>query len=557
MKKAVIYARVSTDEQSRGYSLKTQIDAMTKYCRENGFSVVGEYKDDYTGTKLDRPELDKLRQHLKREKIDAVIVYDIDRLARKSVYQMLIEEEFERAGARVIYVNGQYEDTDEGRLQKQIKSSIAEYERAKILERSKRGKRGKAQSGFVLVGARSPYGYQVKSEPHKEWLEMCEEEAQIVRLVFTWYIYGEGKTAPRSIRGIGTRLREMQIPTRGDKMKHVAKKRGFAIWTDAMIRHILTNEAYTGVWHFGKTHVVSDGKEQSRKAISKRGLGKQVARPRADWIPVQVPAIIDRVTFDQAQKRLVLNREQSKRNTKREYLLGKRMRCAHCNYTMVGFTRRERNQYYMCNGHRAKINNCTMPAFRVDRVDAAIWEWVKDSMQHPEKVTAGLRGTQAETERDNAALTERLKVIEARLAETIAKREKLLDLFLDTDFPKELLTERKMNFDKTIEDLEQEREELAAHLNTTVITDEQVTLIETFCAEVREGLEGATFEDKRRYFDLLDVRAKLAVENNEKVAYITCKIGKSRLSVVATSPLSNTGAISTRACACPSTIPSP
>ncbi len=551
MKKALLYARVSTDEQTNGYSLKTQLDAMLKYCTENGYTVVGEYKDDYTGTKLDRPELDKLREHLKREKIDAVIVYDIDRLARKSVYQMLIEEEFERAGARVIYVNGQFEDTDEGRLQKQIRASIAEYERAKILERSKRGKRGKAQSGFVLVGARAPYGYQVKSEPHKAWLELCEDEAKIVRLVYTWYLYGEGQKPPCSIRGIGTRLYEMQIPTRGDKLKHIAKKRGFAIWTDAMIRHILTNEAYTGIWHFGKTHMISDGKEQSRKAVNKRGLGKQVARPREDWIPVDVPPIIDRVTFAHAQERLKLNREQSKRNTKREYLLSKRMRCARCNYTIAAFTRREKNKYYQCNGHRAKINDCDMPVFRVDQVDAVVWNWVKDAMQHPEKVTAGLRGTQAETERENIALYERLTIIESRIADTKAKLEKLLDLYLDSDFTKEALTERKLRLEKIIADLESEREELAAHLNKTVITDEQVALIEEFCADVRDGLEGATFEDKRRYFDLLNVRVKLVVENNEKVAYIQCKIGKSRQSVVATSHLLNTGVISTRACECP------
>jgi site-specific DNA recombinase len=80
---------------------------------------------------------------------------------------MILEEELHRSGIVVEYVIGRYEDSDEGRLQKQIRSSIAEYEKAKILERSKRGKRGKAQSGFVLVGNRPPYGYKVISEPQK------------------------------------------------------------------------------------------------------------------------------------------------------------------------------------------------------------------------------------------------------------------------------------------------------------------------------------------------------------------------------------------------------
>jgi site-specific DNA recombinase len=95
---------------------------------------------------------------------------------------MLIEEEFRKSGVIVEYVLGQYDDCDEGHLQKQIRASIAEYEKAKILERIKRGKRGKAKSGFVLVGARPPYDYKIVSEPHKSWLEIDDEEAQIVRM---------------------------------------------------------------------------------------------------------------------------------------------------------------------------------------------------------------------------------------------------------------------------------------------------------------------------------------------------------------------------------------
>ena len=133
---------------------------------------------------MDRPALNELRDLISRDHIKAVIVYDIDRVARKSVYQMLIEEEFRKSGVHIEYVIGQYDDSDEGRLQKQIRASIAEYEKAKILERSKRGKRGKAKSGYVLVGSRPPYGYCVRSEPHKAWLEVDEEEAAIVQMIF-------------------------------------------------------------------------------------------------------------------------------------------------------------------------------------------------------------------------------------------------------------------------------------------------------------------------------------------------------------------------------------
>ena len=195
-RRCVIYSRVSTDEQVHGYSLQTQIDACRKYATERGYIVAGEFQDDYTGVSMDRPGLNEMREFIAKDSTSLVIVYDIDRLARKSVYQMLLEEELIRAGANVEYVLGQYADTYEWRLQKQIRASIAEYEKAKILERSKRGKRGMAQSGFVLVAARPPYGYRVKSEPHKAWLIIDKEEGKIVVLVYRWYVYGYGQRGP-------------------------------------------------------------------------------------------------------------------------------------------------------------------------------------------------------------------------------------------------------------------------------------------------------------------------------------------------------------------------
>ena len=270
-KRAAIYARVSTDEQTKGYSLNTQVDACHRYAEERDYKIIETYKEDYSGATLDRPELDKLRDAISTNQIDVVIVYDIDRLARKNAYQVLIEEEFHRNNVIVEYVIGQYDDSDEGRLQKQIRSSIAEYEKAKILERSKRGKRGKAKSGFVIVGARPPYGYLVRSEPHKAWLEIVEDEAKIIRMVYQFYLDGDGQNGPFSMIGIATKLTELGIPTRGDKHAHVAKKHGPGVWTAGMVRNILKNETYTGTWHYGKTRMISDGKEHTRKPLSKRG----------------------------------------------------------------------------------------------------------------------------------------------------------------------------------------------------------------------------------------------------------------------------------------------
>jgi site-specific DNA recombinase len=540
-KRAAIYARVSTDDQAQGYSLKTQVEACQGFAIERGYTVLETFADDYTGTVLDRPELNRLREFINAEHLDVVIVYDIDRLARKSVYQMLIEEEFHKSRVGVEYVLGQYDDTDEGRLQKQIRASIAEYEKAKILERSKRGKRGKAKSGFVIVGARPPYGYRVVSEPHKSWLEIDEEEAEIVRLVFQWYIYGDENGKLLTIYKILTKLIDMGIPTRGDKEQHVAKKHKVGIWSDAMIRHILKNETYTGVWHYGKTKMVSDGNEHNRKQKSKCGLGKQVPRPREEWIEVPVPSIISLEDFKKVQEQLVMNIEQAKRNTKREYLFARRLRCAKCGYTFVGMTRREKNRYYRCNGAWRTPKVCDTPYYKVDDVDNTIWEWLKNILLNPESLAEGLRGMQEETLNSNQTLFDRLNIIENRIAETDRQLEKLLDLYISDDFPKEMLQERKSRLEEVLTNLQKERTDISGHLQTIILSDEQIEDIEAFCSQLREGLENANFEQKRKIVEMLDVRGKLSIENEEKVVYVKCILGQQLLSVARTSHLSNTG----------------
>jgi site-specific DNA recombinase len=546
-KNAVIYVRVSTDEQTKGYSIQSQEEACQHYATEHDYRVMGVFKDDYTGASLDRPGLNSLRAHMESDSTQAVIVYDIDRLARKSIYQALLEEEFKRLGAIIEYVIGQFDDSDEGRLQKQIRASIAEYEKAKIAERSKRGKRGKAKCGFVLVAARPPYGYKVKAESHKAWLEVDQEEAEIVRWVFNVYT-GDDRPA---LNKVAAMLTNMNVPTRGDKHKHIAKKRPYAYWTPAMIRHILTNETYIGCWHFGKTRMIEDGKHRAAK--SKRGLGKQVARDKSEWIPVNVPAIIDVVTFGAAKERLAANKVDASRNKnpEHEYLMSNRLACACCGYTYVGNTRRTGQAYYRCNGKiKYGAGYCHMPGFRVDTTDDLIWKWVAGVISEPATVIEGLRAVQSENRLANRALYDRLDIIDHQVTETSGQLTRLLDLYLSGDFPKEVLTERKARLEETLLKLKKERAENMEHLQSKTIPLERIDEIEDFCKSVRAGLEAVTFRDRRRIIELLDVRGKIAVEENEKVVYIRCLLGQRRLPVAVTLPLlcnhSETWALSAR-----------
>ncbi len=552
-KRSVIYARVSTDEQTKGYSLNTQVDACKQYAADCGYVLLMTFSEDYSGATIDRPQLNALRDFAAQEPIDVIIVYDIDRLARKSVYQALIEEEFLRLGVTVEYVIGQYDNSDEGRLQKQIRASIAEYEKAKILERSKRGKRGKAQSGFVIVGSRPPYGYKTITEPHKSWLEVDEEEAQIVVNVFNWYLRGDGDSGPMSVNAIAKKLTEMRVITRGDKHGHIYKKYEPGSWAPEMIRHILKNETYTGTWHYGKTKVIDDGKV--RPARPKCGFGKQVPRSRDEWVGVPVPVIIDKETFNLAQARMKFNLAQADRHLKHEYLLARRLRCAKCGFTYQGRARKKNTYYYCKATERRPIKRCDMPMFRGRDVDDAVWAWLVNIIQHPEYIVAGLQDRQEEQGRSNQALTARLELIEGHIAENEKQLNKLLDLYLSGDFERDMLSERRARLEENIGNLRKEQAEIASFLEQLVLSDAQVEDIRLFCETIKDVLDTATFEQKRQVLEMLDVRGTLAIEDNERVIYVKCLVTpQQRLSLLPTSPSSNTGGIGITPCGSLSTV---
>ena len=251
-----------------------------------------------------------------------------------------------------------------------------------------------------------------------------------------------------------------------------------------------------------------------------------------------------------------MNLEQAKRNTKREYLMARRLRCATCGYTYVGRARTERNRYYYCNGSRRMPRICNSPTFRVDDLDNTIWGWVRALLEDPENIRAGLQGMQEEAERANQSLYDRLEIIQKQIEDNQRQLQKLLDLYLNDDFPREMLQERKVRLEETLIYLRKEHNELLSQLHATQVTDEQIEEIEAICAQVRDGLDTATFEQKRQLIDMLDVRGKLAIENDEKVVYVKCILGQQLLSVARTSHSSSTGVTATRSSTCPPTAPS-
>ena len=181
---AIIYCRVSTDEQSRGYSLPTQEASCRGYCDDRGYAVVGVYHDAHTGTELDRPGLNAAIAAVDELRPNAVVLHDVDRLGREVIVQAIAERDLTRHGARIDYVLGGGNATPEQELLKLMKQGIAVYENRQRVERSRRGKEGRVRAGHVLVAARPAYGYRYVGTDHGGYLELDPDEAPIVRRIY-------------------------------------------------------------------------------------------------------------------------------------------------------------------------------------------------------------------------------------------------------------------------------------------------------------------------------------------------------------------------------------
>ena len=191
------------------------------------------FRDDgYSGSRLDRPALDELRDAIRDGAVDIVAVFTPDRLARKYTYQVLLLEEFRRAGCEVVFLHRPISDDPNDQLLLQIQGAIAEYERAVLAERFRRGKLQKARDGNI-ISSKVPYGYryQTRCGAVPARLVVDEAEAAMVRHLYAW-VLEESLT----IRQCMKRLNAGPWVTRA----------GRKLWSSSVVHHILTDPVYIG-----------------------------------------------------------------------------------------------------------------------------------------------------------------------------------------------------------------------------------------------------------------------------------------------------------------------
>jgi site-specific DNA recombinase len=525
-KRAVLYARVSGDDRGKeGRNLKGQLDMCRRYAKEQDWKIVAELAEDdrgASGASFELPELNRAREMARAGEFDVLVVREIDRLSRKLAKQLIVEEELNRMGVQVDYVLADYDDTPEGRLNKHIRATIAEYEREKINERMVRGRWLKVQSGHVLVHSIAPYGYRkVVGENGKNSLEIYEAEARIVEMIFNWYARGFEDGEMPTMQKIANKLTEMKIPTRLDTARGRGgyKKMGWGQWNRATISKILGGDVYKGVWYYGKS-----------------------GHDRDDWAAVEVPAIVDEELWDQVEKLRKRNQHTKKYQRKHRYLLTGHIKCGHCGTGIYGHPNiwrsknaRGLNLYYRCAAvDKLRVNvKCDLPQFRVVDVDNGTWEWVRSILLEPDFLDEGLNSFQQHQAEENVHVANRMDVIDDLLADNQAQLERLIDLYLAGEFSKDMLVDRKTRLETTIESLNAEKTNLIAYLEARTLTQEQVNHIREFVSEMAKGVQRADedFDRRRQMIELLDVQVTLLIENDIRKVKVSCVFGADQFTV--------------------------
>ncbi len=376
-----IYARVSSETQAKDGTIDSQIEALREYAKKNQLSIVQEFLDDgYSGTELMRPGLDRLRDSIQEGLFEAVLILSPDRLSRKQAHQYILMEEFKKRNIQVLFTTQKFGDSPEDQLMLQIQGAVSEYERAKIMDRMRRGRKHSVVKGQVL-GNKAPYGYRFvrKSESAPAHWEINPEEAKIVKMIFYLYVNKGLKGAE-----IAQHLREEGIPTRSTTN----------FWWNTVIYSILQNETYTGTAYMFKTQQAEPAKSPKLKKYRSRKNSSKQDRPREDWIGIPVTSIIDLKLWQRAQEVRKQNAYKSHRNNiKNDYLLRGLVICGLCGSIASGHVS-NKNTYYSCGAKRNKNILSKPHEENISKLhqflDKNVWEGLVELLSDPNNLSEQL-----------------------------------------------------------------------------------------------------------------------------------------------------------------------
>jgi site-specific DNA recombinase len=501
-KRAAIYARVSTDDQAeRGYSLPSQVDACQKFADVRAFDVVGVYQDEVSGTLpiTRRPAGAQLQGAINSGQVNTVIIYQVDRLSRDIANLLVTIQSWLRAGIDIYSLDIGRQITSENDIVVVIMGWQGSDERNKIIERTSRGRNKKASSGKAVGSGPAPYGYIYQYGE----LSIKESEAQIVQMIFNWYVNGEEQGEVMSIVGIAKRLSQMGIltPAESKGWKH-KRARAAGIWDGSTVHWILLSETYCGVLRYGKNM----GKN-----------GNNGKRPENEQIAIPVPPIITRELWVLAQERRAFNSRIAKRRAKRDYLLRALIKCG-CGRNMSGSKGR-----YICTGRYdySLLETCLEPLLKGELIEAVVWDYILCLITSEEQFESKLRTAQREEVNNLKPLENELENLDSLIIQTEQEADQVAQAISKTQGVIAASLEKKAEeIDRRYQALFCRKGEIEERIQTCYLTNDTISNLLEFRQIVAAGLQNPTFEDKRHWLEILRVEVIVY----RMMATITCRL---------------------------------
>ncbi len=424
--RVAIYARVSSQKQADERTIQSQLHELIQRVHDDGLHVHDDFQfcdDGSSGSVLLRPALETLRDQIASSMIDRLYIHSADRLARKFSHQAILLEEFARHECQVIFLNQHgMPDTPETSLLVQMQGMIAEYEREKILERTRRGRRYAAAQGRVSVFGRAPYGYTYITKQHghgEARLEIHPVESQAVQLMFD-LVANHNFTLSRVCR---------ELESRG-----ITTRTGRARWSPATVRGILKNSACFGEARYGKERLVPrkpGGRAKRGDPAVPRQTKVAVATSPEEQVTIPVPAIVSRKIFDQVNERLNENRRrQRSRQNGPMTLLSGFLVCGECGsaYCSRQYSKRD-YFYYRCIGgdkyRRPDAELCRNRSLLGRELEAKVWSEVCALLRDPSRLERELARRREESQKSPSELMES----ERRLKDLRGRLDRLIDAY--------------------------------------------------------------------------------------------------------------------------------
>jgi site-specific DNA recombinase len=504
------YARVSSDRQAEANTIASQVTALQHRVAADGWQVDPELQfvdDGYSGGTLLRPALERLRDVAAQGAVDRLYVLAPDRLARNYAYQFLLLDEFRRAGVEVCFLNHALGRSAEDDLLLQVQGVIAEYERAKISERSRRGKLHAARTGQVSVLCGAPYGYRFLGKQQgggQARYEVVLEEARVVQQIFAWVARER-----LSIRAVCRRL---------EQQKELSPS-GHVHWNPSTVAYFLQNPAYQGSAGFGKSRVIP----RQPRLRPRRGKPEVPRRPysvtRQQTKPefIAVPALVNEEDFAAAAEQLAENRRrQRQRRAGSRYLLRGLVVCGQCGYAFFGLRRVSSQRlatvrsYYRCCGRQLvgveATARCQARQIGGEKLEEAVWRDVCALLKNPTKIEEEY---QRRLENKPGTTTRGIQPLSRMIDKVKRSIGRLIDLYSEGMMEKHELEPRLQAAKERLGKLEAEAQTLAAQQAQQTELRLALNRLQDFADQVKKGLKRADWETRREVICALVKRVEI------------------------------------------------